>query len=357
MKLRTHSLILAAILVGAMPVSMALSSGDHEAAINQPSLDGDRYEAAAPGVVEPRSEERQLSATSSGTIVRFEVDEGDTVKAGQVIAEIDDSVLRAQLAAADARAETRKAELERLQNGAREAARREMAAALAEADVALRVARTTLERRRSLAQSGIASHEALDQAQGDFDAAQARRNLVAERAEQVTEPPRAEDVAIAVANVTLAKAEADALRAEIDQTRIRSPIDGVLLRRYATVGETVSAQPPTLVAAVGDVRRLRVRAFVDEADVAHVSGGQPVDVRADAQGDRLFSGTVARVGLLLDTKRLRTDAATERLDTRVLPVLIDLDQGVNFPVGLRVDVMFKRIGHLAEANGSSPPTP
>ena len=298
--------------------------------------------ASAPGRVEPGSEERDLAATAIGRIV-YVATEGDEVAAGQLVAEIDNADLQAQLAAAEARVRMRESELERLMNGAREETRREAEAAVAEADAAVRLAQAVLQRRRPLAESGAASLETLDRARADFDSAVARRRRLTEELALLNAPPRPEDVAIAKANLEIAKGDADALRGAIEKTRLRSPVDGVVLRRYRALGETVSIQPATLIATVGDISRLRVRADVDEADVARVAVGQRVWVTADAFGNRRFPGTVATVGKRLGRKEIRTDEPTEKHDTKVLQVVIDLDASAELPVGLRVDVFFRPV--------------
>ena len=298
--------------------------------------------ASAPGRVEPYSEERDFAATAIGRIV-FIAPEGAAVKAGQLVAEIDNADLRAQLAAADARIAMRKSQLERLINGARPEERAEAEAAVAEADAAMHLAQVMMQRKRPLAESGAVSIEAVDHARADLDGATARRKLLAERAALINAPPRAEDVAIAEANLAMAKPDADALRAAIDKTQLRSPVDGVVLRRYKALGETVSLQPPTLIATVGDISRLRVRADVDEADVARVAVGQKVWATADAYGDQHFPGVVTEVGLRLGRKEIATDRPTEKVDTKVLQVLIDLDGKIQLPTGLRVDVFFRSL--------------
>ena len=298
--------------------------------------------ASAPGRVEPVSEERDFYATAIGRIV-FVAPEGAEVKAGQLVAEIDNADLRAQLAAADARIAMRRSELDRLINGARPEERGAAEAAVAEADATMHLAQVMLQRKRSLSQSGAVSIEALDHARADLESATARRRLLAERLALINAPPRPEDVAIAQANLAIAKWDADALQAEVDKTQLRSPVDGVVLRRYKSMGETVAVQPPTLIAAVGDISHLRIRADVDEADVGRVAVGQKVWATADAYGDRHFTGEVAKVGLRLGRKNIETDRPAEKLDTKVLQVLIDLDGNPQLPTGLRMDVFFKSL--------------
>jgi HlyD family secretion protein len=198
-----------------------------------------------------------------------------------------------------------------------------------------------MDRHRYLAGQGVSSPQAVDQARADLDTAKARYELMTQRLALLTAPPRAEDLAIATANLELAKADASALEAQIEKTRLRSPVDGVLLRRYKALGETVSENPPTLVAKIGDVSRLRVKAEIDERDVARVSRGQRVFITADAYGDQRFSGRVTKVGVWVGRKRVWTEASAEKTDTKILEVIIEPDSAIQLPPGLRVDVMFE----------------
>jgi HlyD family secretion protein len=304
---------------------------------------------SAPGRVEPISEDRDLAATAMGRIV-YVAAEGDRVAEGDVVAEIDNADLRAQLASAEARVRVMQSQLERLKNGARSEEIRQAEASVAESEATRRFATVVLERTMPLAGRGFASMEALDRARADADRASAHTRLLAEQLALLKAPPRREDVAIAQANLEVTIADADAFRAAIEKTRLRSPIAGVVLRRYKALGETVSIQPASLIAKVGDLSRLRVRADVDEADVARVAVGQRVWAMADAYGNQRFMGTVTRVGLRLGRKEVVTEAPTEKLDTKVLQVLVDLDETVQIPDGLRVDVFFGKLPDGANQN-------
>ena len=88
---------------------------------------------------------------------------------------------------------------------------------------------------------------------------------------------------------------------------------------------------------MADVTILRVRADVDETDVGKVRLGQRAYVTADAYGDRKFWGRVRRIGQVLGKKRVRTDEPTERVDTKILETLIELDRGQRLHLGLRVN--------------------
>ena len=88
---------------------------------------------------------------------------------------------------------------------------------------------------------------------------------------------------------------------------------------------------------IGDRNTLRVRVDVDETDVSKVSVGQKAYVTADAFGKQKFWGHVVRVGQQLGPKNVRTDEPTEKVDTKILETLVELDPGSRLPDGLRVD--------------------
>jgi hypothetical protein len=76
---------------------------------------------------------------------------------------------------------------------------------------------------------------------------------------------------------------------------------------------------------------------VDETEVSKVHVGQKAYVTADAFGKQKFWGRVVRVGEQLGPENVRTDEPTERVDTKILETLVELEAGTELPVGLRVD--------------------
>ena len=310
---------------------------------------------AAGGLVEPASEARVLAAAVVGRIMKMNFEEGDHVAAGDVIAEVENDDLKAQLAAAEAVVVARDSELIRLKAGARAQEIAAAGAELREADAVATMARSTLERRIALAEKQIASKEAVEQAGADRDTAEARRDLAAHRLSLLVSPPRLEDVAIAQSNLEAARARFSEIKAQIEKTVVRSPIDGVVLKLYRRLGETVSNLPPTPIATVGDLSRLRVRADIDEADVAQIALGQTVWITVDAFRDKRFRGTVAQIGYQLGRKNFRNDHPEERVDTKILEVMIDLETGVQLPIGLPVDIKtdeLQRVIKLSDASES-----
>lgn len=299
---------------------------------------------AAAGLVEPASEARQLEATLVGRLVTMNVAEGDHVGGGEVIAEIENADLKAELIEAEATLAAKENELKRLTTGARPQEVDQAKASLREAEAAAVQARENYQRQAALGVKKLVSDAVVEQALASRDTSEAQRALVAAQLSLLTAPPRVEDAAIARANVEIAQARIDQIKAQIEKTLIRSPIDGMVLKIYRRKGETVTNLPPTPVATVGDTSRLRVRADIDQVDVSRVAVGETAWITADAFGGKRFHGSVVRIGSQLGQKNFRTETPEERVDTRVLEVLINLDAGVRLPIGLPVDVIFDSAG-------------
>lgn len=320
----------------------------------------------APGRVEPVSEEIELGAEVPGRIKDMRVEEGDQVVRGQTLAVLEnndyaaqlrESIARsasaaAQLASAGARLEQSQAELRRVTNGARTEERQESGAAVEQAEAVVRNAHIELDRRRALAREGDIAQEELDRAERDLRVAEARSKELRERFAFVNAAAREEDVARATAVVHLSQAqireaqagvsEASAqireAQARLDKTFVRSPITGIVLRKRLQVGESISPDDPgSSIFTVADTGVLRVRVDVDETDVGKVRVGQSAYVTADTYGERRFKGRVVRIGQVLGKKNIRTEEPTERVDTKILETLIELEQGERLPPGLRVD--------------------
>jgi HlyD family secretion protein len=298
---------------------------------------------AAPGRVEPVSEEIVVGVEISGRLREVLVEEGDRVTKGQLIARIENGDFVARLASAEARAAGARADLDRLVNGARAEERREAAAIVAQADASRAQSNRDVERMRTLFKSGAVSRDELEQAERNELVARAKEDEVRERFNTVNADARVDERRRAEAAVRLADSQVAEARALVAKTEIRSPIDGTVLKKHHKAGESLSTDSPdAVIVTLGDLRVLRVRVDVDETDVADVALGQPAWVTADAYGTRRFAGHVVRVGESLGRQRTRTDRPSERNDTRILETLVELDPGSGLPVGLRVDAFIAR---------------
>jgi HlyD family secretion protein len=298
--------------------------------------------AAGPGRVEAVSEEIRVAAQLGGRLERVLVEEGDAVVAGQPLAILEHADYTARAASADAEVRLRDAEARRVRNGAREQERRDAAAAEREADAVLANTRADVERRRGLFAQRVISREEMEHADEQLNVAAARLDSARERRSLVDAAAREEDQTRADAALALARAQLVEARAMLEKTVVRAPISGTVLRKHRKAGETVSTQFDSPIVTMADRSTLRVRVDVDEMDVAKVRVGQCAYVTADAYGDRRFIGRVVRVSQLLGKKNVRTDEPTERVDTKILETLIDLDPRPELPLGLRVQAFIQR---------------
>lgn len=294
---------------------------------------------AAAGLVEPKGEERIVIAESVGKLKRVYIDEGDHVTKDQLLAELENSEQAAMVAQAKAVVALREAALKKLKNGARPEERQAAESALAQSEADLKWRRLELERRESLRnQQAVISQQELDLARAQYDGSVARRDRAKSRVDEIKNGARSEDLAIAKAQLDQAKGELDRAAALLEKTQIRSPVDGVVLKRELREGESVTTLNPLPLARIGDMSQLFVRAEIDELDITHVAVGQRASVSVDALEGKAFDGKIVRLSKRMGRRQARSDNPAEKQDTRVLEALIALDGQPPLPVGLRVDV-------------------
>jgi len=294
---------------------------------------------AGPGRVEPSSEDIKIGSELSGRLKIVNVEEGDPIHRGEVLAELENADYRAQVESARANVIAKEATLRKVINGARHQERAEAWSSVNEAKAVMENAQAELRRRQELFSAGVVSREELDRFAREADVAKAKYDAAVQQHALVDDHAREEDQSFAEADVKLAQAQFEEAEARYAKTFIRSPIDGTVLRKHHRSGESVSnsSTVPDPILTIGDRKTLRVRVDVDETDVSKVSVGQRAYVTADAYGKQKFWGHVVRVGQQLGPKNVRTDEPTEKVDTKILETLVELDPGSTLPDGLRVD--------------------
>jgi len=305
-----------------------------EVAIERPTM------LVAPGRVEPTRDAVKLAFESQGRIIEILVDEGDAVTAGQVLARLDDRLARARVTAAEAGLAQAKARYLFARRGPR---REDLDAARAEADAAAAAAAYRgAEQARSehLGKVGAVADSTVDADGAASRVATAQAAAATARYQSLARGTRTEQVDEAAASIALAQAELDAAKVALDQTSLRAPSDGMILRRTAEVGTLVTLPVPTSVVTMADLRQLELRAEIDEADVAAVSVGQLAYATTDAYGTRKFPVRITRIAHELGRKTVRDDDPRARVDTRVLEVIARFEgtPTTTLPLGLRMSV-------------------
>ncbi|MBU3724351.1 MAG: efflux RND transporter periplasmic adaptor subunit [Burkholderiaceae bacterium] len=183
----------------------------------------------------------------SGTVLRLHADFNQRVKAGQLLVELDPAILEAQI--------------------------RQSEANLASARATFNNAELVLRRNENLKGKGFVSDGALDGFRKDVETARAQ--------------------------VMQLEAQVSRDKTNLGYSKVRSPIDGIVVNRGIDVGQTVAAsfQTPTLFQIARDLRRMQIDTSVSEADVGAIQAGQPVRFTVDAFRDQDFSAQVRMVRL------------------------------------------------------------
>jgi len=341
MKRMKYALLAAGAAAVLSTAGLLRSRGSEEPAASKKTA-FDSAVVAAPGRVEAVSEEVRVSSELSGRLKTVNVEEGQRVQSGQVVAEIQNDDYRARVWEAEAELAEREAELRRTVNGARAQERREAKASVEAAEAVLNNAKSETLRRQGLADRNVISRDEAERYERAYQVARARYEEAAQHFSLVDADAREEDRAHAEAAVATAKAQLAEAHAILEKSYIRAPMGGVILRKLRHTGESVSTQFDSPVVTMADDSVLRVRLDVDESDVSKLQVGQRAYVTAEAYGDHKFWGRVIRVGRILGKKNVRTDEPSEHVDTKILETLVELDPGQQLPLGLRVDSFVER---------------
>ncbi len=241
----------------------------------------------ATGKIEPITK-ITIKSKASGIVKRLMVDAGDTVKSGQVMAELDKEEIQARVRAAQAALAASEANLNASQADYQ---RSEVDAQGPEVPLLQRA----YDRAKTMASEGVVSQAALDDAQRAYETAVNKRDM-------------------ARANLSVSKAKIAQARAQVEQNRaalaqneeelrnstIVAPIDGIVLARNVEVGDAVSSililgSGATSLFDMGDTHEVFVRGKVDESDIGKVYLGQTARIKVESFKDKTFDGKVTKI--------------------------------------------------------------
>ena len=331
---------LGAIGVGAIGIGVTRSRGpayDVEALTVPVAETALTVRITASGTVEP-VQTVNLSPKTSGILENLLVEQGDRVTAGQVIAQMENDDVAAQIRLRQAAVAEAAAQLEDVRQGNNQEAIAQAAAAVdtaaaqvSDAAARLDLAQSQLARNRSLATQGAISQNELDtfvqgvrSAEAALDTAQSQRREAAERLADLQNDPRPEEIAQAEARLAQAQAQLEATQVQFDDTQLQAPFAGIVTQKFANEGAFVTpttsasdATSATSTAIVAIASDLEVLAEVPEADISQIRPGQTVEVVADAFPDEVFQGQV----------RLIAPEAIERQNVTLFQIRIELLAG------------------------------
>ena len=271
------------------------------------------------GKIEPlQNQNFEAHAPISTTVKRLLVKEGDHVRKGQLLLQLDDVNIRTQAARAQAQVKTAQADQSALKTGGTQEELLTLNSQLVKAHSALDVAQRNLDALRRLQQQGAASPGEVRQAEDNLQRAQADVNLLEQKKKDRYSQP---EVARIQAQAAEAQAAYDAAEDALGKSSIRAPFDGIVYSLPVKQGAFVQAGDLLLQEA--DLSHVLVRAFVDEPDIGRLQSGQKVEVTWDAVPGRTWTGTVSTVPSTVKLRGSRnvgeTTCTIDNLDFRLLP--------------------------------------
>ena len=297
------------------------------------------WAAAAPGKVEPLGGEVRISAAVPGPVKAVLVKVNDHVKSGDLLVRLDDEATEAKLAAARADAVIRRRDRDAEKVDAAALNRRKAEDTLFTAEEDLYDSRQEFD--KSVARPREAKAPA-----ADVDAARGAVTAAADKVEREKANVKRlgnEKSALTQGEAALAAARAEVavLRATLDKSRVRAPLDATVLDINAKAGETVAVGGDTPLITLGNTTRLQVRSEVEERDVRNVRVGQDAVIKAEAFPGRSFEGKVTTVAPSLGASQLTSRTQRRPTDIEVLEVTLEIEGTTPLLPGMRVDVFFK----------------
>ena len=281
--------------------------------------------------------EVELAFRVGGRLESMRYDEGDSVDAGEVVAELDAQPYREALTVAEARVAQASAQVDKFKAGTRP---QDIARALAgvnQAQAAYTNAENDYKRVSGLLETGASSVKARDAAQARRDEAKAGLDSAREALALAQEGFRSEDIAAAEADLAAAKAQQAIAETNFEDTRLVAPSNGTLISRLREPGAMLGAGMPVYSLSLRDP--VYIRAYVDEPHLGRLAPGAHVTVTTDSS-DKVYDGTIGFISpraeftpRSVETTELRTD-----LVYRLRIIIDQADEGLRQGMPVTVHV-------------------
>lgn len=255
--------------------------------------------------------EVDLAFRIAGQIIRFPVEEGDRIKAGQVIAELDTDTLLALKGAAQAEIAALHAVLDQLEEGTRKEEIEVARAVLKAAESRLANARAEFDRYEPLFRGGAISKSVFDAKDMALKVAVAEVNRAAERLRELETGPRVQQIRAAKARLERATWELKKIQLDLEHSVLTTPIDGVVLTKSNEKGEVVL--PGATVATVAGIDTVWLKGYVAENRLGLVKLGQPAEVTTDTFPGKAYRGEVTFVSSRAEFTPKNVQTLAERI--------------------------------------------
>jgi len=286
-----------------------------------------------------------VGATITERVARIPVEEGQSVKRGEVLIELDDTDERAALAQAQAAVAQAQAKLRQLREVALPAARQ----ALTQARANALQARQNYERSTALREKGFVGQAQLEDARRALVIAESQ--LRAAEVQVATNRTTGSDYAMGQTALEQARASLSAAQARLAQTVIRAPVDGVLIGRAVEPGNVV--QPGKELMALAPAGETQIVLQIDERNLAQLALGQPALASADAFPDKRFAAELVYINPGVDPLRGSVEV---KLRVPQPPAFLrqDMTVSVDIEVARRSDAVIVPADAVRDATGAQP---
>jgi HlyD family secretion protein len=279
-----------------------------------------------------------LAFNAEGRVEHMFLQEGDKVKAGELLASLDDATYANALALAQAKRDAAKAQLDVLLAGSRFEDIDQARAALVAAQATLTNAKASYQRQASLVSRGATPQQTLDDARMALDSATASVNGDQAKLTELINGPRQQDIDAARAQYEAAQAQVALAQTELNNTKLYAPVDGIIMTRVIEPGTVVL--PSNIVYSMANTSEVWVRAFAPEPILGRVSPGTKVTITTDLKDGKTYHGSIGYVSPVaeftpktVETPDLRTQLVY-RLRIRVSDADEALRQGMPVTVTL-----------------------
>jgi len=294
----------------------------------------------AVGLVEPETENIDISCPVSGLVMGVYVNAGDRVHAAQRLFSLDDRDLQADLRVKQALLAEAKAKLKKLEEQPRaedippaEAKVHEAQANVADAEVQMKLIESVQDRR-------AVREEDVQRRRIAYKAAQARLSEAQSQLALLKAGAWAPDIAVARSEIAQAEAQVKQVNTNIERLTITAPLDGIVLQKKVRVGQYAQCGPssePLLI--MGGGKYLNIRADIDESDAWRVRPNTATVAYVRGDTRQKIPLEFVRFEPYVVPKKSLTGDSTERVDTRVLQVIYRIrDESTPVYVGQQMDI-------------------
>jgi HlyD family secretion protein len=287
----------------------------------------------------------EIGATLTERVARIPVREGQAVRRGDLLVELDDRDERAAVAQAQAAIDQAEAKLRQVRELGFPAAKQ----AQVQADANVKLARAQYQRNVDLKAKGFISQSALDDSRRNLDVAESQ--AAAAQLQVQSNAPAGGDYQMAQSALAQARASLLAAQARLEQMVIRAPADGLLIGRSVEPGDVVQAGRNLMVLAPAGETQVVVQ--IDEKNLAQLKPGQSALVSADAYPKERFAAELFYINPGIDALRGSVEVKL-RVPTPPPYLRQDMTVSVDIEVAQRKDALLVSADAVRDAAGAQP---